>query len=82
MIPYTDQIDIVRERISEAQELLHLSSATSVSSWLDISIDGIWGLENCGGVVPCKSLWDRRGRRLATALVFENVVSTLHSLSF
>lgn len=81
MIAYTGQIDVVRERISEARELLHISLGMSASSWLDISIHGIWQLENCGDTVPCKSLWDGRGMRLAASLVFENTISGSPPLS-
>jgi diphthine-ammonia ligase len=46
------------------------------SAWLDCAVDALWGAEavGYGGVVPCRSLWDGDGRRLAAVLLFRTDV--------
>lgn len=75
MVSYSDNNEEISRRILEALEPAGiLADASCYASWLDVSIhdiDKALGVGRCGGVVPCRSLWDVRGRRLAAVLVFE-----------
>jgi hypothetical protein len=64
----------VTEQVHKARELLHVTSVSSTASWINSTIPGIWELDGCGAVVPCKSLWDGKGRKLAVVLIFESPV--------
>jgi hypothetical protein len=73
----TSDNEIIGQKIEEALETVGIGAdAAAHASWLDVSIKGIGrSLEgrNHGGIVPCRSLWDAEGRRLAAVLVFESV---------
>jgi diphthine-ammonia ligase len=73
---YTNDSEEVTRRISEALESAGiLTEASACASWLDLSIhdiDKTLEVGRCSGVVPCRSLWDASGRRLAAVLVFES----------
>merc|ERR1711977_460182 len=40
-------------------------------AWVDVSISGLWEQGDFGGAVPCRTIWDAEGRRMAAVLVFE-----------
>lgn len=40
----------------------------SYASYLDVCVRGLWDGSGYGGVIPCRSLWDRDGNRLAAVL--------------
>ena len=42
-------------------------------SYLDISIEGLVHAEKFKGIVPCRSIWDIEGGRLAAVLLFDVV---------
>jgi diphthine-ammonia ligase len=46
------------------------------AAYLDVGVGGLWDeVEgDYGGVVPCRSLWDWEGKRLAAVLLFESCV--------
>ena len=76
-ILYSDDVAVVQE-VEKALDSVGLEAgAGAIASWLDLSIEGIGNFFNSkthGGVVPCRSLWDVDGRRLAVVLVFESIV--------
>ncbi len=51
-----------------------ISNLCTHIAYVDMSIPHIWDLEHCGGKVPCRSLWDSLGNRLAAVLVVGNGV--------
>ena len=75
-IPYNEH-NAISQNIREALEAAGLDpNAHGVASWLDVLIEGV-GLaldsKRCGAVVPCRSLWNAAGMRLAAVLVFESL---------
>jgi len=42
------------------------------AAYLDACVKGLWGADSYAGVVPCRSLWDGQGNRLAAVLVFRS----------
>ncbi|KAK0119187.1 hypothetical protein ONS96_012251 [Cadophora gregata f. sp. sojae] len=46
------------------------SQKASSAAWVDVSIPGLWEQGDFGGAVPCRSIWDREGRRVAAVMVF------------
>lgn len=46
------------------------SKRTSVTSYLDRR--SLKELEGQGQIIPCKSIWDKDGRRLAAVFVYRN----------
>jgi hypothetical protein len=71
-----DNAEIGR-KVEEALQSVHLGADVgALSSWIDVSIDGVGQAlrgKRHGGFVPCRSLWDGDGRRLAAVLVFESI---------
>jgi diphthine-ammonia ligase len=67
--------DAIDQRAGEA--LLHVgleADSGPVASWLDCSVEDTrraWEDTKFGGLVPCRSLWDADGVRLAAVFVFE-----------
>lgn len=44
---------------------------SSYASWLDVDTLGLWNEhEGYGGVVPCKSVWNSKGQRIAGVFAF------------
>lgn len=70
---YTDDVENISKSTTEALESVgRASEARATASWLDVSIGDIGrAVGPARGVVPCRSLWDARGRRLAMVLVFD-----------
>lgn len=68
---------VVDQRAEEALEAVGLvSEVRAVASWVDVTVDGVGRSlkrESYGGIVPCRSLWDAEGTRLAAVLVFETL---------
>lgn len=70
----TRLLDVVREARGEARGL------EGVWAWyVDVSAEGmVMGTERDGifamvGMVPCRSIWDGEGRRIAAVLLFDRV---------
>jgi len=78
MVKHTGSATEVSTRIEGALATLGQEKGVpSSASYIDTSIPGISNLEIFAGLVPCRSLWDGQGRRLAAVLVFETYYSTL-----
>lgn len=45
------------------------------ASYIDANIEGLWRSTSYAGVVPCRSIWDRKGARLAAVLLFKTTIS-------
>jgi len=69
------------ERVSEVMKLQHevlefmslnlTAKCRNYTSYLDVSVDVIIDFGVCSGIIPCRSMWDVDGRRLAAVLMFE-----------
>lgn len=43
----------------------------SFAAYVDVSVEGGGSMRKLGGEVPCRSIWDGEGERLAAVLVFD-----------
>ena len=79
MIPYIENSEEIGRRVEEALEAVGIGPGASTNaSWLDLSITDIGRaltVRRLGGVVPCRSLWDINGMRLAVVLVFDTITT-------
>jgi diphthine-ammonia ligase len=74
MLVYSEDVLTLRRRIEEALKVLgaDLEVRDLVhTSYLDVSIPGLWEVENFGGEIPCRSVWGASGKRLAAVLILE-----------
>lgn len=80
MIPYVEGQDVIGRRLTEALESVGMKAgASACASWLDLSIPDVGEalvINRLGGVVPCRSLWDANGKKLAAVLVFDTAAIT------
>jgi hypothetical protein len=79
LIPYIENSEEICSGVEEALETVGIEPGASANaSWLDLSIMDIGralAVRRLGGVVPCRSLWDVSGRRLAVVLVFDTITT-------
>ena len=80
MISYVESQELIGRRLEEALESVDMEAgASACASWLDLSIPDmgvVLAVKRLGGVVPCRSLWDVNGKRLAAVLVFHAAAIT------
>jgi hypothetical protein len=74
MINHSERVSEVMKWQHEVLELMSLNltaKCRNYTSYLDVSVHGIRDLGDCSGIIPCRSMWDVDGRRLAAVLIFE-----------
>lgn len=49
-------------------------------SYVDVNVKGLWESDDYSGVIPCQSLWDGEGKRLAAVLLFETSIERATTL--
>ena len=74
VIDYSEDFSEFQKRLKEAlkvlgpelevRELIH-------TSYLDVSIQGIWDAGRFDGIIPCRSMWDASRKRLAALLILD-----------
>ncbi|TVY24297.1 Diphthine--ammonia ligase [Lachnellula hyalina] len=75
MVDYSSSSSDVRESLSKGLGALGLNSASDIeeyASCLDVSIDGLQSSRRFSGAIPCRSIWDSSGDRLALVLLFDS----------
>ncbi len=76
MIDYSEVIFDISVRLDGVCGALKLESGTEIKSsaaYVDVSINGILERGSFGGQVPCRSIWDKEGRRLAAVIVLNSL---------
>lgn len=80
MVLYTHDNEKIKKRLEEALESVGIvSDIRAYASWLDVSIRDIGKAflgGRAGGILPCKSLWDINGSRLAAVLAFDSIAES------
>jgi diphthine-ammonia ligase len=74
MIDYTEDVSEFLGRLGAALKVLGTQldvEGCIHASYLDVSIQGMWNMGNFGGKIPCRSIWDASGKRLATVLILD-----------
>jgi diphthine-ammonia ligase len=74
MLDYSEDVAALRGRLDEALKVLGADLEVGDcqhTSYLDVSIQGMWDAGNFGGKIPCRSIWSASGKRLAVALILD-----------
>jgi hypothetical protein len=72
MVDYSKNSSDVSDALGRGVEALGLDSASTVNehaSYVDASVEG---LRTFNGAIPCKTIWDISGNRLALVLLFDS----------
>ncbi len=71
------------DTVAQSQGIASRSRSTgyhgSSVSYVDAYIEGLWKETGYGGVIPCRSLWDKEGNQLAAVLLFHSRLADLAS---
>jgi diphthine-ammonia ligase len=76
MIDYSEAVSDFSKRLDGALIIVGAESYVDklgFASYLDVSIEGIWDSGSYKGAIPCRSIWDGFGKRLAGVLLFSTV---------
>jgi len=78
MIKYSEDISNFSKRLDAALKVLGDSSPKQCihASYLDVTIPGIWNIADFGGRIPCRSILDISGQKLAAVFIVENMFRT------
>jgi hypothetical protein len=84
-IQHLDQLlDLLLADMETPEETRHRKSSRGYhhchAAYLDACVEGLWDAECYTGVIPCRSLWNKDGRRLAAVLIFNSFLETGDSL--
>ncbi|PMD40092.1 adenine nucleotide alpha hydrolases-like protein [Hyaloscypha variabilis F] len=72
---YTENLPVLRRSFEEALKYLGVDSKDGElinASYLDISIQELWDAGEFGGKIPCRSIWDASGKRVAAVLIVDS----------
>jgi diphthine-ammonia ligase len=74
MIDYSEDVSELQRKLEQA--LKGLGSGLEArdfihTSYLDVSIQGLWDVGNFSGRIPCRSIWEASGKKLAAVLILD-----------
>ncbi|KAL2072553.1 hypothetical protein VTL71DRAFT_11896 [Oculimacula yallundae] len=75
MLECAPDLSAVTEKLEKALSSIGVEERAgkgSFAAYVDVSIAGLWEQGRFGGGVPCRSIWDSEGRRLACVLLFNS----------
>jgi diphthine-ammonia ligase len=74
MLDYSEDVAALRGRLDEALKVLGADLEVrdcKHTSYVDVSIQGMWDAGNFASKIPCRSIWSASGKRLAVALILD-----------
>jgi hypothetical protein len=72
MVDYLKNSSDVSDALERGLEALGLGSSSTIkehASYVDVSVEG---LRSFNGAIPCRTIWDISGTRLALVLLFDS----------
>lgn len=76
MIDHSELASAFRDRLGKALHTLGTgprAERASVAAYVDVSLRGAREEGGFGGCVPCRSIWDADGKRLAAVILFDSL---------